>query len=297
MTVLCICSSSLNDIIPVNIIYNNLLNTNYKDTLNIDLITTDNLLISNIFLGESIVRKQYGFLFKKLFYGSLKKIEANDYDLIIKISNNFKAEVIFSLLKIKNKIRTPFKFLSFFKKLSKTYKISLVEKKTSQLLEQLRLYGATKNLVPVIKINNIVYAKTFEMVNWFLKSANKQLLTNNNFCFIYFNELHQFDTKEKWVEEILVSLLENNVQVIPVFNYNFQDFSHRNRALLIDNFAQNNDSNYIYLFLKYSKFVITNDESLKIACNLSKKTYVYYNFDDQELIVQDVIKDINFLIN
>ena len=54
MTILCICSSSLNDIIPVNIIYNNLLNTNYKDTLNIDLITTDNLLISNIFLGHII---------------------------------------------------------------------------------------------------------------------------------------------------------------------------------------------------------------------------------------------------
>ena len=210
MTILCICSSSLNDIIPVNIIYNNLLNTNYKDTLNIDLITTDNLLISNIFLGENIVRKQYGFLFKKLFYGSLKKIEANDYDLIIKISNNFKAEVIFSLLKIKNKIRTPFKFLSFFKKLSKTYKISLVEKKTSQLLEQLRLYGATKNLVPVIKINNIVYSKTYEMANWVLKSSNKPPLSNNRFCFIYIDNLISVHTKEgDLLKKIINSLLKN----------------------------------------------------------------------------------------
>lgn len=305
MTILCICSSSLNDIIPVNIIYNNLLNTNYKDTLNIDLITTDNLLISNIFLGESIVRKQYGFLFKKLFYGSLKKIEANDYDLIIKISNNFKAEVIFSLLKIKNKIRTPFKFLSFFKKLSKTYKISLVEKKTSQLLEQLRLYGATKNLVPVIKINNIVYSKTYEMANWVLKSSNKPPLSNNRFCFIYIDNLISVNTKEgDLLKKIINSLLEKNMLVIPLFKKNFDildaisnAISLKKRGLLIDNFVQNNDSNYLYLFLKYSKFVITNDESLKIVCEPIEKPCVYHNFNDYEVAHQNVLRNINLLIN
>jgi predicted glutamine amidotransferase len=109
--------------------------------------------------------------------------------------------------------------------------------------------------------------------------------------------LHQFDTKEKWVDEILDSLLENNIHVIPVFNYNLQEFSHKKRALLIDNFVHNSDINHVYLFLKYSKFVITNDESLKIACGLTKKPHLYYNFNDKELILQDVIKDINLLIN
>jgi|TARA_B110000046_G_C12887123_1_gene352683 hypothetical protein len=297
MTILCICSSSLNDTIPLNSIYHNFLTTTSKDLLNIDLISTDSSIPSTIFLGGNVIRNQLFFSFTKSFYDSFIEINIIDYDLVINIASNFKSELIFKLLKTKNKIRVPFNFLTLFKKAPKWYKKELSDQKTRQLQDQLQHYGISKNLEPVININKNIYAKTFEMVNWFLKSANKQLLTNNNFCFIYFNELYQFDTKEKWVEEILVSLLENNVQVIPVFNYNFQDFSHRNRALLIDNFAQNNDSNYIYLFLKYSKFVITNDESLKIACNLSKKTYVYYNFDDQELIVQDVIKDINFLIN
>jgi hypothetical protein len=43
--------------------------------------------------------------------------------------------------------------------------------------------------------------------------------------------------------------------------------------------------------------VITNDESVKIACGLTKKPYLYYNFDDKELVLQNVIKDINSLIN
>ena len=92
--------------------------------------------------------------------------------------------------------------------------------------------------------------------------------------------------------------------VIPLFKKNFDildaisnAISLKKRGLLIDNFVQNNDSNYLYLFLKYSKFVITNDESLKIACGLTKKPHLYYNFDDKELVLQNVIKDINFLIN
>ena len=55
--------------------------------------------------------------------------------------------------------------------------------------------------------------------------------------------------------------------VIPLFKKKFdvidaisKDISLKKRGLLIDNFVQNNYSNYLYLFLKYSKFVITNDE-------------------------------------
>jgi cobalamin biosynthesis Mg chelatase CobN len=295
MTILCICTSSLNDTIPLNIIYHSFLTTTSKDALNIDLITTDNAISSNIFLGDSILRNQIKISLTKSFYDSFKKM--NDYDVVIKIASSFKSELIFSLLKTKNKIRTPFKFLTLFKKTAKSYQKELSDKKSRHFLDQLHPNGIAKNLEPIININKTIYAKTFEIVNWVLKSANKQSLTNNNFCFIYFNELHQFDAKEKWVEQILDALLENNVQVIPVFNYNLEEFSHKKSTLLIDDFVYNSDANHIYLFLKYSKFVITNDESLKIACGLTKKPHLYYNFDDKELILQDVIKDINFLIN
>jgi cobalamin biosynthesis Mg chelatase CobN len=295
MTILCICSSSLNDTIPLNIIYHSFLTTTSKDALNIDLISTDNAISSNIFLGDSILRNQLFFSFTKNFYDAFKKMD--DYDVVIKIASNFKSELIFSLIKIKNKIRIPFKFLTLFKKTAKSYQKELSDKKSRHLLNQLHTKGIAKNLEPIININKTIYAKTFEIVNWVLKSANKQSLTNNNFCFIYFNELHQFDTKEKWVEQILDSLLDNKVQVIPIFNYNLQEFSHKKSTLLIDDFVDNSDANHIYLFLKHSKFVITNDESLKIACGLTKKPHLYYNFEDKELILQDVIKDINFLIN
>lgn len=303
MTVLCICSSSLNDIIPVNIIYNNLSNTKNKDTLNIDLINTDNSIISNIFLGENIVRKQYGFLFNHIFQKLLRKIETNDYDLVIKISHSFKAEIIYRFLKIRNKIRTPFKFLSWFKKLSKTYNRSFIEKKTSQILTQLQHYEVTNNLTPIININNIVYSKTFEMVNWVLRSSNKPTLMNKRFCFIYLNNL--INTKEEnLLKKIIYGLLENNMLVIPIFKKDFiivntivKNLSLKKRELIIDNFIQNNDPNYLFLFLKYSKFVITNDESLKIVCETNKKPCVYHNFYGNEETDQSILRDINLLIN
>tara|TARA_B110000037_G_C17096712_1_gene496289 strand:+ start:454 stop:1341 length:888 start_codon:yes stop_codon:yes gene_type:complete len=295
MTVLCICSSSLNDTIPLNIIYHSFLTTTSEDALNIDLISTDSAISLNIFLGGSVLRNQKKISFTKNFFDLFKKID--DYDLVIKIATNFKSELIFSLLKTKNKIRIPFKFLTLFKKTAKSYQKELSDKKSRHLLDQLHHYGIAKNSEPIININKTIYAKTFEIVNWVLKSANKQSLTNNNFCFLYFNELYQFDNRENWVEEILDWLLDNNIQVIPVFNYNLQEFSHKKRALLIDDFVFNSDANHIYLFLKYSKFVITNDESVKIACGLTKKPYLYYNFDDKELVLQNVIKDINSLIN
>jgi hypothetical protein len=83
MTILCICTSSLNDTIPLNIIYHSFLTTTSKDALNIDLITTDNAISSNIFLGDSILRNQIKISLTKNFYDSFKKM--NDYDVVIKM--------------------------------------------------------------------------------------------------------------------------------------------------------------------------------------------------------------------
>jgi hypothetical protein len=228
-------------------------------------------------------------------------LRKEEYAYIIKIGTNLKSELVYISFKSENKIRTPFKLINIFKP-KKAYQKEYVTLKCIDVFSKLKEFKLATPIQPEIIFNSGIYTKTYEMVNWFLKSSNKFSLGSYRFCFLYFKSLKESDNEQLF--ELINALLEKNIFIIPIFYdsiINSENYSKKipenKKNLLIRNFAQNNDNNHLYLFLKYSKFVITNDESLKIACNLSKKTYVYYNFDDKELVLQNVIKDINFLIN
>ena len=67
---------------------------------------------------------------------------------------------------------------------------------------------------------------------------------------------------------------------------------------IISNFIRHNDANYLYLFLRFSRFIITNDQALKLASQIEQKPCLYYSFQNQDTFSKpNVFQDIKKLIN
>ena len=185
-------------------------------------------------------------------------------------------------------------------KSEKQYIEEYVASKCSAIFNQLKELEGCQTLNPEIILDKNVYAKTHEMVNWFLKSSNKFSLTNYRFCLLYFKSAKE--TNNEQIFDLITALLEKNIFIIPIFydsvvpleNYS-KKIARNKQNLLIRNFVQNNDNNHLYLFLKYSKFVITNDPCLKIACDQTQKTILFYDFEDKKQVSkEDFLLDLKF---
>ncbi|MGK0413752.1 MAG: ADP-heptose:LPS heptosyltransferase [Polaribacter sp.] len=299
MKILFISSASLNDIITLNIFYINLLKLYDKDAVTIDLISTEKLAPSNIFFSKNILKDHGIFSVSKQFLNTINSFKKKEYHYIIKIGTTFKAEFIYLLFKSEKKIRTIFKLSNLFKS-EKAYQKEYVHVKCGYLFNQLKEFEGSQTLNPEVILNTIVYEKTFEMVQWFLKSSNKFSLGSYRFCFLYFKSLKESDNEQLF--ELINALLEKNIFIIPVLYdsiINLENYSKKipenKKNLLIRNFAQNNDNNHLYLFLKHSKFVITNDPCLKIACDQIQKKILFYDFENKSRFSkQDFLLDLKF---
>lgn len=300
MTLLFICSTSIDDIVSLNVFYNTLIKHTAKDNLIINLITTEKQKNSNIFFSKDVINTHATFSLSKTFFNDWKKINGEDYDYVIKIGENFKSELIYLFLGSKHKIRTPFRVSKLFKS-SKQYEEHLIKLKCYELLDQLKDVEIPNTIAPKIILNHSIYTKTFEIVNWFLKSSNQFTLSNHRFCFLYLD----FDSEQdnNILFDLMERLIETKTLTIPVFSSldeaikkHLDKITENNPNLLITNFIQNNDHNHISLFLKYSKFVITNNTTLKIACAQIQKKVVYYDFNSKKpLTKKDVFLDLNLL--
>lgn len=284
----------------LNVFYNALIKKTAKEDLKIDLITTEKLTNSNIFFSKEIINTHITYSFSRTFYDSLGQINADNYDEIIKIGENFKSELIYKFLSSKQKIRTRFSFKKIFKS-SKNYEDNEIELKCIELFDQLKDLNTPDPIEPKMILNHSIYTKTFEIVNWFLKSSNQFTLTNNRFCFLYLDVNSEHDNN--LIFEVLDGLLETETLTIPVFsNLNTEvkayldNITENNPKQLVSNFVLNNDQNHISLFLKYSKFVITNNRSLKIASEQIHKKIIHYNFESKKAFTKrNVLSDLKIL--
>jgi len=300
MTLLFICSTSINDIVSLNVFYNTLIKQTAKDALKINLITTEKQKSSNIFFSKDVINTHATFSLSKTFHNDWKKINVENYDYIIKIGENFKSELIYRALGSKHKIRTPFRVAKLFKS-SKQYEEHQLKLKCFELFDQLKDVEIPDPIAPEIILNHSIYTKTFEIVNWFLKSSNQFTLSNHRFCFLYLDI--DSEQNNNVIFDLLEALIETKTLTIPVFSTldeaikkHLDKITENNPNLLISNFILNNDYNHISLFLKYSKFVITNNETLKIACTQNQKKVVHYDFNSKKsLTKKDVFLDLNSL--
>lgn len=300
MTLLFICSTSINDIVSLNVFYNALIKHLAKDDLRVDLITTEKQKNSNIFFSKDVINTHATFSLSKAFHNDWKNINAENYDHLIKIGENFKSELIYRSLGSKHKIRTPFRIAKLFKS-HKLYEEHQIKLKCFELFNQLKDVETPDPIAPEIILNHSIYTKTFEIVNWSLKSSNQFTLSNHRFCFLYLD----IDSKQdkNVIFDLLEGLVETKTLTIPVFSSldaavkkHLDKITENNPNLLISNFILNNDHNHISLFLKYSKFVITNNETLKIACMQNQKKVVHYDFNSKKpLTKKDVFLDLNLL--
>tara|TARA_B110000967_G_scaffold71040_1_gene73551 strand:- start:3390 stop:4298 length:909 start_codon:yes stop_codon:yes gene_type:complete len=300
MTLLFICSTSINDIVSLNVFYNAIIKQTDKDDLKINLITTEKPTSSNIFFSKDVINTHLTFSFSKTFNNALEKINAENYDYVIKIGENLKSELLYKFISSKHKIRTRLKIAKLFRG-NKDYGESQIKLKCIELFDQLKNFEIPDSIKPEMILNHSIYAKTFEIVNWFLKSSNQFTLTNYRFCFLYLDI--NSEKNNNYILDMLDGLLESKTLTIPVFSTlnepvkkYLDEITKNNPNMLISNFVLNNDQNHISLFLKYSKFVVTNNASLKIACAQIQKKIVYYDFDSKkEFTKKDVFLDINLL--
>ena len=291
MKILFVCSSSLNDIISLNILCTNFLKQYGKERLILDFISTKKHNISNIFFSQNIFNNSYTFEFSAPFFQTIIQLREVNYTHIIKIGTNLKSEFLYYCLKSDNKVRTPFQLTNIFKPL-KTYQQEDVSLKCTHIFSKVKPSEFTPKLEPEIIFNQDIYAKTHEMVNWFLKSSNKFLLSSYRFCFLYITSLKE--TENEQIFNLLDALIANNTCTIPIIhdseitldNYLKKTPSNK-QNLLVSNFIQNHDNNHIFLFLKHSEFVITNDQSLKIACEQIEKKILFYKFDDAKQMTKE----------
>ena len=299
MKILFISSSSLNDIITLNIIYTNLLRFYKKEDVIINLISTEKLATSNMFFSKNILENTCIFSLSKQFFNGINSLKEKEHTYIIKIGTNFKSELIYNCFKSQKKVRTSFKLANIFKS-EKRYIEEYVASKCTAIFNKLKQFEGSEVLNPEIILDKNVYAKTYEMVNWFLKSSNKFSLGNYRFCFLYLKSLKKEDNKQFF--NLIDALLENNTFTIPIFydsilpleNY-IKKIPNNKKNLFISNFTQNNDNNHLYLFLKYSKFVITNDPCLQIACNQNQKKILFFKFEDQkQFSKEDFLLELKF---
>jgi|TARA_B110000240_G_C13491773_1_gene449930 ADP-heptose:LPS heptosyltransferase len=300
MKILFISSSSLNDIITVNIIYTNLMRLYKKEEVTIDLIFTEKLTHSNIFFSKNILEENYVFSISKEFLNAVTTCKKKEHNYIIKIGTNFKSELIYICFKSQKKVRISFKLANIFKS-EKRYIEEYVASKCRAIFNKLKEFEGSQALHPEIILDKNVYAKTHEMVNWLLKSSNRFPLTNHRFCLLYFKSVKK--TNNEQLFDLITALLEKNIFIIPIFynsevpleNYS-KKISSNKQNLLIRNFTQNNDNNHLYLFLKHSKFVITNDPCLKVACDQTQKKILFYDFEDKKQVSKmDFLLDLKFI--
>ena len=300
MTLLFICSTSINDIVSLNVFYNALIKQTNKDDLKINLITTEKPTSSNVFFSKDVINMHITFSFSKTFNNAFEKINAANYDYVIKIGENLKSELIYKFISSKHKIRTRLKIAKLFRG-DKDYGESQIKLKCIELFDQLKNFEIPDPIKPDMILNHSIYAKTFEIVNWFLKSSNQFTLTNYRFCFLYLDI--NSDQNNNFLFNLLDGLLDTKTLIIPVFsNLNIpikkylDKITESNPNLLISNFILNNDHNHINLFLKYSKFVITNNASLKIACAQIQKKIVHYDLGSKKVFTKkELLSDLNLL--
>lgn len=246
-----------------------------KETLTLDLISTKKHSISNIFFSRNILNHSYTFEFSKPFFQTIIQLRKVHHTHIIKIGTNLKSELVYYCLKSDKKVRTPFKLANIFKS-DKTYQKENVSLKCAHIFSKIKSFEFVPKLQPEIIFNQDIYAKTHEMVNWFLKSSNKFLLSSYRFCFLYIKSLKE--TENEQLFHLMDVLIENNTCTIPIIHDSRIAFDNYRKKipinkenLLVSNFIQNHDNNHLSLFLKHSEFVITNDQSLKIACEQIEK--------------------------
>lgn len=262
-----------------------------KETLTLDLISTKKHSISNIFFSRNILNHSYTFEFSKPFFQTIIQLRKVNHTHIIKIGTNLKSELVYYCLKSDKKVRTPFKLANIFKS-DKTYQKENVSLKCAHIFSKIKSFEFVPKLQPEIIFNQDIYAKTHEMVNWFLKSSNKFLLSSYRFCFLYIKSLKE--TENEQLFHLMDVLIENNTCTIPIIHDSRIAFDNYRKKipinkenLLVSNFIQNHDNNHLSLFLKHSEFVITNDQSLKIACEQIEKKILFYNFDGTKQITKE----------
>ena len=259
MTLLFICSTSINDIVSLNVFYNAIIKQTDKDNLKINLITTEKPTSLNIFFSKDFINTHLTFSFSKTFNSALKKINTENYDYVIKIGENFKSELIYKFISSKHKIRTRLKMAKLFRE-DKDFGDPQVKLKCIALFDQLNNFEIPDSIKPEMILNHSIYAKTFEIVNWFLKSSTQYTLTNSRFCFLYL-DIDSEKKKNSYILDILDGLLESKTLTIPVFSTlnepvkkYLDKITKNNPNMLISNFVLNSDQHYIGLFLKYSKY-------------------------------------------
>ena len=202
-------------------------------------------------------------------------------------------------------MRTPFRMIQLFNP-TETYQNDDVNSKCKILFNKLSEYNLSEDLTPVIQINKLIYNKTFEVVNWYLKSSNKSAINSKRFCFFYVNNFNLSNKKVlEWLKNTFQILLEMNIEIVPIFNnvealyYDVvEEILLEKNGAIINNFIRNNDENYLCLFLRYSSFIITNDMTLKLVSEIENKYCLYYNFLEQDTFSkQSLFQDVKKLIN
>lgn len=291
MKILFVCSTSLNDIISLNILCTNFLKQYVNEALTLDLISTKKHSTSNIFFSRHIFNNHDTFTFSKSSFQTILQLRKLNYTHIIKIGTNLKSELVYYFLKSDKKVRTSFQLANIFKS-TKTYQQEYVSLKCTHIFSKITPFEFVPKLEPEIIFNQDIYAKTHEMVNWFLKSSNKFSLSSYRFCFLYIKSLKE--TENEQLFNLMDVLLENNTCTIPIIHDSeiaFENYLKKipdNKGnLLISNFMQNHDNNHLFLFLKHSEFVITNDHSLKIACEQIQKKLLFYEFYENKQITKE----------
>lgn len=284
MKILFISSSKTNDLYILNIIYSNLIASTVVEIEKSDLVLVKPIETSNIFFDFSMFDKVHDLSVSKNFFSGLRLLNTKGYDYLIQIGSDASCWVLRRILKVKIKI----KGLPYLKSLFRdntVYDEPYVNTTCTWLLNQLQSITNGAILKPKLFINKQVYATTYEMVNWFLKSSHKMILGNSNFCFLYIDSTNTKVGEElEGVTKLLRVLVSANIYSIIIYKRFKESVANSlipmdivNHNLLVKNFSDSDESSLLYFFLKQSKFIVTNNESVKIASACENKKCLHYS--------------------
>lgn len=285
MKILVISDVNINDLVSLNIVQNELIASNEQEVIDFDLVFIRKLKGKNIFFNESKFKNIFNLSFLNYFTNDSAAIKNTQYEHVINLSPGFFSQFILKRMKSKEKVSAPFILKKYFFN-ERFFNRKTIDTLCGRVLNSFSKITSKGGQNPTVQIDSEKYQRVFEITNWLLKSSNNQPLGNNSFCFFYLKKTENSAIiKEEFLFNYLKSLIASNILTLIVLEEHhkssFQDLivdHFENEPKIIPNFVANNDSDYLYLFIKNARFVITNDETVDIASKQMGKKSLFYDF-------------------
>ncbi|GGE40911.1 hypothetical protein [Psychroflexus planctonicus] len=280
MKILILSSGHFSDLVSINLMYNNLLKV-YNNKLHLDILFTEKQSQS-IYFNECLYKNLYHLKLRSSNLSVFRELKKNNYKYIFCFSNNVFYRLLLRSLNTEIISKNNHKLRKSYFDLTNYF--SYAKEKSFFHLDNIPELKRPYIHIPIISVDNNMYRKAFEIVNWSLKSSQRNSLTKNRFCFLYLNsKFIDNQTVKTKLSSIMEKLKNKNIEILIVlgreFNLKIDDLGFYKTNFLIDNFSYNNKNVYLKLFFEYAHTVMTDDESLALECHLKNKQYTFLNLN------------------